>query len=127
MVIGTDHQPEDDFERFIALPENSDRLLELIDGEVVERLPTEAQGIIILAIGAKIHAFVAAQNFGRVGVHILHHVPQDRQNYRLPDISFTADTTTPVVTAGAVLRLPDLAVEVKSPSEKNDAAQSHAV
>ena len=98
MVIGTDHQPEDDFERFIALP-------------------TEAQGIIILAIGAKIHAFVAAQNFGRVGVHILHHVPQDRQNYRLPDISFTADTTTPVVTAGAVLRLPDLAVEVKSPSD----------
>ena len=31
----------EEFERFLALPENADRLFELIDGEIVEKMPTE--------------------------------------------------------------------------------------
>lgn len=101
----------------LAQPENRERLLELVHGEIVEKMPTEEHGIIVLRIGSRLLIFVEANNLGRVGVEIRHRNPEDNYNDRLPDISFTADTTTPVVTEGAVLRLPDLAVEVKSPSD----------
>jgi Uma2 family endonuclease len=35
-----------EFEVFIARPENADRLFELINGEIVEKLPTREHGII---------------------------------------------------------------------------------
>jgi Uma2 family endonuclease len=107
----------DQFEQMIALPENSERLLELVNGEIVEKMPTEEHGIVVLRIGSRILVLVDTNKLGRVGVEIRHRNPEDRYNDRLPDISFTADTTTPVVTKGAVLRFPDLAVEVKSPTD----------
>lgn len=118
MVVRSDPYPDDfDFERFIALPENSDRMFELIHGEIVEKMLTEEKGILVLKIGSELLTFVQTHHFGRVGTHTLHHNPQDRLNYRLPDISFTADTTTPIVKEGAVPRFPDLAVEVITPSD----------
>ncbi|MEP7294476.1 MAG: Uma2 family endonuclease [Chloroflexota bacterium] len=117
MAIQTHLHTVDAFERILALPENSERLLELINGEIVEKMPTEEHGIIVLRIGSRILIFVDTNHLGRVGVEIRHRNPEDHYNDRLPDISFTADTTAPVVTQGAVLRFPDLAVEVKSPSD----------
>jgi Uma2 family endonuclease len=107
----------DEFEQVLALPENRDRLLELVNGEIVEKMPTEEHGIIVLRFGSRILVFVDLHKLGRVGVEIRHRSPEDRYNERLPDISFTADTTTPVVTKGPVPRFPDLAVEVKSPDD----------
>ncbi len=107
----------EEFEQIIARPENSDRLLELVNGEIVEKMPTEEHEIVVLRIGSRILIFVDANHLGRVGVEIRHRKPEDRYNDRLPDIAFTADTTTPVVTKGAVLHYPDLAVEVKSPDD----------
>ena len=117
MAIQSQLYTVDEFERLLEQPENSDRLLELIDGEIVEKMPTEEHGIVVLKIGSRLLIFVDLTKIGRVGVEIRHRNPEDNYNDRLPDISFTADTTTPVVTKGAVLRFPDLAVEVKSPSD----------
>ncbi|MEO8393156.1 MAG: Uma2 family endonuclease [Chloroflexota bacterium] len=36
----------EDFEQFITQPENRDRRFELINGEIVEKMPTESHGII---------------------------------------------------------------------------------
>lgn len=107
----------EEFEQIIALPENTERLLELVNGEIVEKMPTEEHGIIVLRIGARILVLAESNKLGRAGVEIRHRNPEDRYNDRLPDISFTVDTTTPVVTKGAVPRFPDLAVEVKSPDD----------
>ena len=107
----------DEFERFLKRPENRDRLFELVNGEIVEKMPTEEHGIIVLNIGTEIRILLKANPIGRVGVEIRHGSPEDRYNDRIPDISFTADTTTSVVTQGAVPRFPDLAVEVKSPDD----------
>ena len=107
----------EEFEAFIKRPENRDRLLELINGEIVEKMPTEEHGIIVLTIGTEIRIYLKENPIGRVGVEIRHHTPDDQYNDRIPDISFTADTTTPVVTQGAVQRFPDLAVEVKLPDD----------
>ena len=106
-----------EFEQILAQPENSERLLELVNGEIIEKMPTEEHGIIVLRIGSRLLVFVEANNLGRVGVEIRHRNPDDEYNDRLPDVSYSADTTNPVVTKGAVLRFPDLAVEVKSPTD----------
>ena len=39
----------DEFEQIIAQPENSERLLELVNGEIVEKMPTEEHEIDCLA------------------------------------------------------------------------------
>lgn len=106
----------DDFARFLALEENADRVFELIHGEIVEKVVTEEHGIIALNIGALIRAFVKPRNLGRVGVAISHRAAGDNYNERLPDVSFRSGTGTPVVKRGSVPHMPDLAIEIASPT-----------
>ena len=73
------------FEQFELLPENADRLFELINGEIVEKVPTEEHGIIVLNIAAPVREWVRQYKRGRVGVEIRHNRPGDRHNARLPD------------------------------------------
>lgn len=117
MVIQNRLYTVDEFEAFLALPENQERLFELINGEIVEKVPTEEHGIIVLRIGSKLLIFVDLHKLGRVAVEVRHRIPTDDHNARLPDISFRRDTSTPVVKQGSVPVMPDLAVEVKSPDD----------
>lgn len=118
MTIEVRRMTVDQFEAFADTPENADRLLELVDGEISEKMPTEYHGIIVLNIGGELRAFVLAHDLGRVGVEIRHRNPDDAFNARIPDISFTSKSRlSDVVTRGSVPQLPDLAVEVKSPDD----------
>ncbi len=117
MVIQNQLYTVDEFEAFLALPENRERLFELLNGEIVEKVPTEEHGIIVLRIGSKLLIFVDLHALGRVAVEVRHRIPADNHNARMPDISFRSDTTTPVVKQGSVPVMPDLAVEVKSPDD----------
>ena len=40
----------DEFDEFVARPENRDRLFELINGEIVEKVPTQTRGFIITSV-----------------------------------------------------------------------------
>ena len=83
-----------EFEQMLAKPENRERLLELVNGEIVEKMPTEEHGIIVLNIGGEIRIYLKSNPIGRVGAEIRHRNPEDDFNDRLPDISFTTDTTS---------------------------------
>jgi Uma2 family endonuclease len=108
----------EDFERLIALPENSDRLLELIDGEIVEKMPTEQHGLVQVNIATELRNHTKPRNLGRVTAEPRHQTPDDRYNSRLPDIAFTSkERALPLVTKGAVQQMPDLVVEIKSPDD----------
>jgi Uma2 family endonuclease len=107
----------DEFERLADAPENTDRLLELINGEIVEKVPTEEHGMSALKFGSRILAFVEPRKLGRVGVEIRHRVPGDNYNARQPDVSFRASPISPVVTKGSVPQMPDLAIEIRSPDQ----------
>jgi Uma2 family endonuclease len=89
----------EEFERLADLPENADRRFELINGEIYEKMPTEEHGVIVLRIGSRILAFVETRKLGWVGVEIRHRAPGDKQNARLPDVSFTSDATRALVNA----------------------------
>ncbi len=109
----------DEFERFIDLPENADRLFELIDGEIVEKLPTEEHSSAAGNIYVGLRAFVNPRKLGRVLFEVRHQLPNEDDNSRLPDVEFTrAERVKPLVARGAVPQLPDLAVEVKSPNDR---------
>jgi Uma2 family endonuclease len=106
-----------EFEDFLKHSENLDRLWELIEGVPVEKMPTEEHGIIVINIGTELRNYTRQYKIGRVGTEIRSRLANDNLNSRMPDVSFFVDKTRAVVTEGAVPQLPDLAVEVKSPTD----------
>ena len=106
----------DEFEELLKLPENAGRLLELIDGEIVEKMPTEEHGSIALNIGAELRAYLRTIRRGIAGTEVRYQTGKDERNSRLPDISITI-ANRPLVKDGAVIGMPDLAVEIKSPDD----------
>ncbi|MEZ4727153.1 MAG: Uma2 family endonuclease [Caldilineaceae bacterium] len=106
----------EEFEAFLQLPENQDRLFELIHGEIVEKMPTEEHGVIVINLGIAIGVFVKQYKLGRVGAEIRYKLPKDRRNSRIPDLSFNSGQR-PVVREGSVPQMPELAVEIKSPTD----------
>ncbi|MBL8154507.1 MAG: Uma2 family endonuclease [Anaerolineae bacterium] len=117
MLAGKQAVTAAEYEAFIARPENLERRFELIEGEIVEKMPTQQHGIITLNLAGELRAFVKAHSLGRVAVEARYRPPDDAENDRLPDISFVADLSKPVTEDGAVPFMPDLAVEVKSPTD----------
>ena len=109
----------DEFERFIDLPENADRRFELIDGRIVEKVPTEEHGAIVVNISTELKLFARQQQPpDRVTVEPRHSPEGDDINDRLPDVAYTtAARAKPITRKGAVPQMPDLVVEVKSPSD----------
>ena len=107
-----------EFEAFIAQSENSDRLFELIDGEIVEKMPTEEHSLVIGNIYMTLRMFADPRDLGRVAFEVRRKMADDNHNARLPDVEFTIKARLlPVVKKGAVPQMPDLAVEVKSPDD----------
>jgi Uma2 family endonuclease len=105
---------DDDFEAFLKLPENSDRLFELIDGEIVEKMTTEQHGVIAALFATFINIFLFANPIGRVAVESRHRPAKDKRNNRLPDVSFVSDVNRPIERQGAALYIPDLCIEIQS-------------
>lgn len=106
----------DEFERVYLSPEQSDRLFELINGEVHEKMPTQQHGLIASNINLELALYARQTKTGRPGIEVRHHIPDDKRNSRLPDVSFVC-TKGPLVEQGSVSGMPDLAVEIKSPTD----------
>jgi Uma2 family endonuclease len=105
------------FERIAAQPENQDRRLELIDGEIVEKaMPTEQHGLIQLTLGSALAAFAHPRKLGRVTIETRYRTPDDPHSALIPDISFSS-AKRPLVEQGSVSGFPDLVVEVQSPDD----------
>lgn len=110
-----------DFEHFLARPENQDRLFELVHGEIVEKLPTERHGEIAANLITELKLYVRQRGQGRVTTEARHRPADDDHNDRLPDVALTLNPQAPAVVQGAALFIPDLATQIdmkiKSPSD----------
>lgn len=107
-----------EFARVVAAPENRERLLELVHGEIIEKVPTEAHGKLAALIAHFLLAFVLPRGIkAHVSVEVRHEVAGDRHNSRLPDVSLRFSNESPVE-SGAVMHMPDLAVEIQSPNDQ---------
>jgi Uma2 family endonuclease len=119
MAIGKKLYTVDEFETFIAQPENQDRRFELRHGEIVEKMtPTEEHGFVATKLTLRGGGFAEKHNLGRWVIETRYRQPEDDHNSRIPDISFTSRARLqPLVRKGAVPQLPDLAIEIKSPDD----------
>ncbi len=106
----------DEFEALVTRPENRERLLELINGVIVEKMPTEEHGIIAAKLTIFLGNHVYSRQLGRVGVEVSYQRPNDKYNRRLPDVSFRSGES-PVVKKGSVPQMPELAAEIQSPDD----------
>jgi Uma2 family endonuclease len=106
----------EEFEELADSEENRERLLELIDGEIVEKVPTQEHGMVAGNIYGPLWSDVKERKSGRVVMEVRHRAADDKRNARIPDISYTSGNK-PVVKKGSVPQMPDLAVEVKSPDD----------
>lgn len=110
----------DDFVRFLALAENADRRVELIDGEIVEMPGNWLPSKLALVIAAALLSFIRSRKLGEVtgadaGFIINGHVIA-------PDVAFVAaDKAGALPAEGFTPFPPDLAIEVVSPSDKQPA------
>lgn len=107
----------EEFEEFLAREENSERRFELIYGEIVEKVPTQKHGIITGNIVTELNLYLRQNPIGYAAVEVRHRPAGDSDNDRLPDVSFIADRSQPIIEEGAVEKMPDLAIEVKSPTD----------
>jgi Uma2 family endonuclease len=102
------------FEQIAASPENRDRLLELIYGGIVEKVLTPDHGFITAWLITFINIFLIEHPIGVLTTEARHKI--DDKNARLPDIAFKAGQTMPLP-ENHFAGTPDLAVEVKSPTD----------
>jgi len=105
------------FEAFLARPENTGRRFELIDGEPVEKMVSEVHGILVMYLGAMLINYTLANPIARITTEVHHHAPKAPETIYQPDIAVTRyDRALPPTEEMAVALMPDLAIEVKSPS-----------
>ncbi len=109
---------DDEFEAFLKLPENRDRLFELIDGEIIEKMTTAEHGVIAALIATFINIFLFTNPIGWVAVESRHRPAnaKDKRNNRLPDVSFST-SEHPITKRGAAPYIPELCIEIQSPDD----------
>lgn len=107
----------EDFEVFVAQPENKDRRFELINGRLVEKMPTQLHGWIVLFLGRFLLNYLDLNPIGRFFADARYQMPDDEENARVPDLSFVRNELGPIVKKGPALYMPDLAIEIQSPDD----------
>jgi Uma2 family endonuclease len=106
----------EEFDRMAALPENADKRLEFIGGEIVEVVTNNYASEIAITIATEIKAYARSKNLGRVtGADGGYMVSGDRY---IPDVAFISRAKQPEPSHAAYNpNAPDLAVEVVSPTD----------
>lgn len=105
------------FEAFLERPENRDRNFELIHGEIGEKMPNQLHGRLVGLLVGELYIYFKRNPSGQIETEVRYRLPGDQHNSRQPDLSVSFDLDTPAVKKGAVPRMPDFAVEVKSPDD----------
>ena len=108
-----------EFEAFADRPENVDRLLERINGEIIEKVPKQLHALVsallTIALGIYLRDNPIAWIFSEVRVS----PPQDDLNDRIPDIAIVLKEGRTFDPDAPLSYMPDLAIEVQSPSQSD--------
>ena len=126
MVMERQYISAEGYLEVAARPEYNDRIVELVEGEIVEMpLPNGEHVEVLAMLTIKIGHHVLENNLGRIATgdtgFILERNPGGRDTVRGVDLAFVSKSKAPAPLPNTLLEYaPDLAVEVISPS--NDAA-----
>ena len=115
----------EDVWRMACAPENDAKQICLIDGEMLVTIsPGQLHARLALRIGRFIADYADEHNLGEATVEGGYHPPDERQTLLIPDVAFegAAQASKPA-TAGYAPFMPDLAVEIISPSQTLEQAR----
>lgn len=106
----------DEYRAFCELPQNRDRLFELLNGEIVEKMASFTPSKIGMTVGFFFKLYLREHDIGYItgadGSYIL------TPDYApMPDVGYISKARLPEAPEREVEGPPDLAVEVKSPSD----------
>ncbi|MFN8376325.1 MAG: Uma2 family endonuclease [Anaerolineae bacterium] len=116
MIVHEKRYTLDEFHVFSEAPENKNRLLELINGEIVEKVASFKPSRLALRMGHLLSIYLDQNDIGYVtgadGSYIL------APGYEfMPDVGYISKARLPQEPERQVQGPPDLAVEVKSPTD----------
>ena len=112
----------DRFLEIVEQPQYDDRIVDLVEGEIVDMpLPSGEHGEILSLLVAKVASFVYGNKLGRVTTgdagFLLERNPDGRDTIRGLDLAFISTNKAPILLPNRFLEIaPDLAVEVILPS-----------
>lgn len=115
MVVGTRKMTVQEFDQFVMLPENTDRLFEYIGGEVVEVVSNQKSSTLAARINGFLFMYLLQNNIGFLtssdGGYMI-----AGERY-IPDVAFVSHDRQTEPSGEAYSDIPpDLVVEVLSPS-----------
>jgi Uma2 family endonuclease len=106
----------DAFRAFVSLPEHRERLFELIDGEIVEKMGSFTPSRIAAWIATFINIYLMQNPIGYVtgadGTYLV-----SDAHALMPDVGFISKARLPQTPEREVQGAPDLAVEIRSPND----------
>ena len=118
MVIREQKMSLDEYRAVTELPENRDRHLEWIDGEIVEKMGSFTPSRIALEIARFLGNYLAERRLGYItGADGSYLMSLDGQMF-IPDVGYISRARLPQAPAREVPLPPDLAVKVKSPTDR---------
>jgi Uma2 family endonuclease len=106
-----------DFQDYIALSENRDRLFQLIDKLIGRRIPIQDHSVLAASVATHLNVYLWKHPIGRVAVQTQHHSANDEHDH-LPDVFFVRDLPKSAAVKGVVPFMADLAIEIKSPDDR---------
>ncbi len=107
------------YEQMIAQPENADRLLELIDGEIIEKMPSQLHALIAHILNGFLFVYLREHPIAVAFSELRSRVPSDENNARIPDISVVLNEHYQLDPDEPLPHLPDLAIEIQSPDQSD--------
>jgi Uma2 family endonuclease len=105
-----------DYVKFQNLPENAGRIFELIDGEIVEKMPSFEPSNIAAKIIYYIQGYNLQNDLGYVTGADGGYILSDEDTFN-PDVGYISKEHLPEKPSREVIGPPDMAVEVKSPTD----------
>ncbi len=109
------HYTADEFEAILAQPENADKALELINGRITQKRVSVKHGMLVIRLGTRLKMFVEADQLGTVSTEAHFRAANDPYNELAPDLCFLTNDK-PITDDAVMIGMPDLAIEIKSPS-----------
>jgi len=107
------------FDAFLGEPEQAERRFELVDGEIVEKMPTQLHAYIIQMLSGFLFVFLRQNPLGYALIEAHYRLPGDAENDLIPDLSFVKKERGPLVRSGPAPYMPDLVVEAQSESQSD--------
>jgi Uma2 family endonuclease len=125
MVIQEKRYTLGEFHAFNELPENKYRLFELINGEIVEKVASFSPSKLAMRIGHLLAKHLDLNDIGYLTGADGSYILSDDYEF-MPDVGYISKARLPQEPEREVHGPPDLAVEVKSPTDSKRALRQKA-